>query len=906
MAQQEVPEVGTVVDGYMFMGGSPSDQSSWRAVSRAATYANGRARGLTPKEQGELAAAREAARNALGVLPDLERFSRLNADQDSGGLYAVPFVDQVLGAIDPEASQMNEITSRLAPAQRQEGSGTMSDRDLALFLRSVPSVQRPREANSALIERGRAEGRRRQAYADFLDRYAAEQGTLSGADELFRAQVAAGQIDLSGYGGPANAAAAQDELRVRDLLPNETPEALAASGRVRGADGVWRYPRDEQGNPIFPDDAGDGSSGVNGSARPGSGGEAAPAIGSGEGSAVGMEQVLGGQAAFARSALEQVPFGDELMAGFAGVMSGQGYDRMRQAQQALANYDRENNGFERNMGGVAGAVAQIPVGMGVGGAVPQILRQAPRVAGASRAANTGRVLANTARNAGGGIATGAVYGAGAGEGGLAERGGNALEGAAIGGVLGPVAGVVGERAISPAISGIGRMIRPNALEDAAGTYASRFRPDTNALAARATELENLGTQPAFIDLVDDARLGTFRAINTRDTPAREAGTRLAETRRRNLPSRVRQIAGDEISGETRPTLEVIDELSATRRNNAQEGMADFGGQQVRLNENAVQAVRSDMARSAIRDAAVRAQASLDPVERASAGRLNQLADMALDNPSGAAMTVREAQDVSAALNAAADGAYRSNTPANGPVLSDLARAIRSSARQSSEGYDNWLRQYADDSQLMEAATTGRNFVQAAPDPISERGTDAFVRNAANATPPELAVQRAAARQAMEAAGAGPTGARSVLEGFASNQDQARRAAAIGADPARLQARADAELRMVQNAQNVSPRVGSQTGTNMADQAAEVAGTARDVMTGNLPGVVTRVGRRLMSRGFNDQQAEAIGLAALDPARTREVIDLLATRMNRQEARSLLRAIRFSAAQQSGEYAGDEE
>jgi hypothetical protein len=517
--------------------------------------------------------------------------------------------------------------------------------------------------------------------------------------------------------------------------------------------------------------------------------------------------------------------------------------------------------------------------------------------------------ANAVRAGIGGAAAGGAYGFGASEGDIVERGGNALEGAAIGGVLGPVVEPIA-RPVIGAVRGIGdaarRVVRPNALEGAAGTYASRFNPDTNALAARADELERLGTQPAFSDLVDDARLGTFRAINTRDTPAREAGTRLAETRRRNLPSRVRQIAGEEISGETRPTLEVIDELSATRRANAQEGMADFGGQQVTLNENAVQAVRSDMARNAIRDAAIRAQASLDPVERASAARLNQLADMALDNPAATAMTVREAQDVSAALNAAADGAYRSATPANGPVLSDLARAIRSSARQSSEGYDNWLRQYADDSQLLEAATTGRNFVQAAPDPISERGTDAFVRNAAGATPPELAVQRAAARQAMEAAGAGPTGARSVLEGFASNQDQARRAAAIGADPARLQARADAELRMLQNAQNVSPRVGSQTGTNVADQAAEVAGTARDVMTGNMPGVVSRVGRRLMSRGFNDQQAEAIGLAALDPARTREVIDLLATRMNRQEARSLLRAIRFSAAQQSGQYAGDDE
>jgi hypothetical protein len=207
---------------------------------------------------------------------------------------------------------------------------------------------------------------------------------------------------------------------------------------------------------------------------------------------------------------------------------------------------------------------------------------------------------------------------------------------------------------------------------------------------------------------------------------------------------------------------------------------------------------------------------------------------------------------------------------------------------------------------MEAATTGRNFVQAAPDPISERSTDAFIRQATNATPPEMNVQRAAARQAMEAQGSGPTGARGVLESLASNEDQFRRAAALGVDAPRLRARSEAELRVLQDAQRVSPRVGSETMTNAADQAAEIGGAIGDVARGNLPGIMARLGRRFMSRGFSDQQAEAISLAAMDPARTREVIDMLATRMNRQEARSMLRAIRFSASRGAGEYAGDEE
>lgn len=610
-------------------------------------------------------------------------------------------------------------------------------------------------------------------------------------------------------------------------------------------------------------------------------------------------------AAFGQGAAEQVPFVDEAAAYAASRLTGIDYDTAREVQALASDADRRERPLARNAGGLAGFGATFLAPGGV-------------------ALKAGQPILNTARLAGAGAATGAVYGAGQGEGDISERGQNALEGAAIGAVAGPTVNALARPVVNAArplaqfggrqigglaerigIPGAGRLVQastPNAL---ASSVDRLPRMDANALAARADELDALGIQPAFIDVVDDARQGTFRALNTRDTPARETATRLAETRRRNLPSRVRNIAEQEVSAESRPTLEVIDELSKTRRTNAETGMADFGQNAVRLNENAVQAVRSDLVKSALRDAAVRAQASLDPVERAAANRLNQLADTALDNPAQAQLTVREAQDISAALNAAADGAFRSNTPANGPVLQTLGRAIRQSARESSEGYDNWLRQYADDSQLMEAATTGRNFVQADVNPIGARSTDAFVRQAQQATPPELMVQRAAARQAMEAQGAGPTGARSVLESLASNEDQYRRAAALGLDADALRARGDAELRMVQNAQNVSPRVGSQTATNMADQVGEAAGLAGAAMRGDLPGVVGRLGRRIMSRGFSDKQAEAISMAAMDPTRTREIIDLLATKMSRQDARSLLRSIRFAASRGAGEYAGEE-
>lgn len=144
------------------------------------------ARELATREQIQLSEARAAARNADEVVGDLNRFENLNAVEPSGGWRALPLAREVIGAFDNEASQMNEITARLAPAQRVPGSGTTSDRDLSLFLQASPSLNRPRNANQAIITRGRAEAERRAAYSAFLDRWSERRGTLIGADEAFR------------------------------------------------------------------------------------------------------------------------------------------------------------------------------------------------------------------------------------------------------------------------------------------------------------------------------------------------------------------------------------------------------------------------------------------------------------------------------------------------------------------------------------------------------------------------------------------------------------------------------------------------------------------------------------------------------------------------------------------------
>lgn len=972
MAQQQpAPSVGEVIDGYRFKGGNPAQESSWEPAeppgarllprsratgdrrSEEAYWGRRRTQGDPAVTQAEQGVA--AARRAEGLLARQEA-----QGQGTGGIYGIPIIGPVAGFLDPEIRELNAVQARQARLERQPGEGAISDFDAAQFVAMTYGADKPMDTNRALIQAQRVINDATLQKREFDEWYFGEYGTTAGSQEAWRVYAQENPIfDPASQRGEGPAQLNRGRQNWRQYFTGEQGldtqaeiDAAATAGTdefglpeygIQGGREIAVPPAGPGAGPDSPVDISGLSAADLMNLQPGQyikfpDGRVerlagAPRVGaSGEEVAPGVfqeriasdnalqERIEDGSSvpgwwrgveAFAQGAAEQFPGLDEAAAWTAAKLAGVDYEEARNVQRDVSQYDRANYGAQRNIGGVSGAVAQIPVGMGAAGALPQVLRQAPRVAGATIGADRLRRGANALRAAGTGMGAGAIYGAGAGEGGAQERGFNALEGAAIGGVLGPVAEPVARLGVN-AIRGVGdaarQVVRPNALESAAGTYASRFRPDTNALAARADELEALGIEPRFINLVSDARHGTFRALNTRGTDdlgtARDVASRLPETMRRNLPSRVRRIAEEEISTESRPALEMMEELSAARRANAQSGSQDFNSETVRLDDNIASALRSPVARSSLTQAAAVMEGSLDPAERQAAEYIRRLATD--DAGRGAMMTVREVQDVTQALNTAARSAFNSENPTAGPTLSALARSIRDQGRQQSEGYRQWLTQYADDSQLLEAVTTGRNFVTADPNPINARSTDAFVRQAEQATPPELMMQRAAARGAMEAQGSGPSGARVVLENLTSNLDQQRRASALGLDAPRLAARSEAELRVLQDAQRVSPRSGSETGTNVADQAAEVAGVAGDVIAGRPISAVTRIGRRLMSLGFNDQQAEAIGLAALDPTRTREIIDLLATRMNRQDARSTLRAIRFAAAQQSGQIAGDEE
>lgn len=430
-------QIGHVEDGYRFMGGDPGERSSWQAVSQGETYANGRPRGLSATERTALEDTRASARAAMDILPDIDRFERLNRRQSTGGWLALPGVAPVVGAFDPEVAQINEISARLTPAQRVPGSGTTSDRDLSLFQQAVPGVNRPRQANDAILTRARSEARRRSAYSDFLDRFSQENGTLSGADELWRRMVESGQVRFDG-------ATAQDNEPAAAPTENGdgAPQAASASGATPPPSGPppsgvvrWADLSTEQQLGLQRGQEVELPNGeivvLRGSPVQDLAGQRDEDRRVGEGIYVREPNLTDTVGAIATGAGEQIPGLDEAATATSAMLSGESYsearDRYRGAQQYLNDTDRTG----RNIGGIAGFAGTL--------ALPGVGAAGRFVSGAK---NVGQAVA---RGAGVGSAMTGVQSFASADGGFGERleagRDGAIAGAAIGGAIPGVARV---------------------------------------------------------------------------------------------------------------------------------------------------------------------------------------------------------------------------------------------------------------------------------------------------------------------------------------------------------------------------------------------------------------------------------------------------------------------------------
>jgi hypothetical protein len=150
---------------------------------------------LSDKDDAALALARRDAESGERMARQADRFVKYNRETGTGGLrntqISIPMLGRVLDVpaimenVSPNWGAMNSLAAATAPKDRVEGSGSTSDFEARMNLIGFPSVTQLGPTNTQTAARIKAESRRARARAGFLDRWAAEQGTLLGGDTAF-------------------------------------------------------------------------------------------------------------------------------------------------------------------------------------------------------------------------------------------------------------------------------------------------------------------------------------------------------------------------------------------------------------------------------------------------------------------------------------------------------------------------------------------------------------------------------------------------------------------------------------------------------------------------------------------------------------------------------------------------
>lgn len=908
MAQQQAPAVGEVMDGYRFKGGDPAQQSSWEQVAPvdvsseygagARRLPNGVIERVGPRggvtriaaanggtEASPMVGADARARFMINLGPlqsaqanlesmDAEGYNPSSL-QNTGAaaLEAVPFdggwAARQFGGPDYNAYNQAAKTFEAAIMPIMSGAAVTPSEAQRLIRAALPQpgdtpeVLAQKSAQRRQMINAVAQGIGQEApYADpqtQTDEYGLPDYGIDGGQEA--SAIPAGADIRRGPDGKSYAV-----VNSENLAPEDTPESLTAAGYRQDADGTWFR---MVGSDLPP-----GQGGGSGGGAPSGGGDNGGlqrGVGDAVGAIAGMP-IGAASGAFVRAGLEQFPLADEAIAGLAGITSGQGYSRAREAQRALAGYDRENNGVERNMGGIGAGLA---------------LAATPFGAPVRVASGTGRVAG--AVNAGvGGMAAGGAWGFGQGEGNALERLPEAGMGALVGGVAGPVAAPVANalnRGVVQPIAGAlrggynalrGRPADP--LVSGINRFADRSPQNVNALNTEAARFQGEDIAPTFADTVNDGGRGTLRALATRQTPARQAARDFADGRVEALPGRISRQARRIVSDDARPVEDIVGGLREARGAQARTTYAEPYAQTVPIDPQTAQALSGAPGRAALQRARAAAEAfndapAMQEIDALAAGEVAEVSAATLDR-------IRQA------LSGRAERlAQNPATRAVGAGVAQRAGMVDETL-EGVEGLAPARDAYRQASRQIEATEMGGRFMNANP--------DEFAGAMQGLSPEQLQPARAATARSIEIAARNPGSAPGVARRLYADPETANMGLAVmGDDMGRLQSAARAEAGAVRNAIEINPRAGSPTNINQQDTlgaAGAVLGVARDAT--NPLALAGRAISAIRNRGFNDAEAEAIVTAAIDPQQTERLIGMLSERMSRREARRLARAVRY--------------
>lgn len=118
-------------------------------------------------------------------LSDMQEFGRLNRETATGSFLEQVIPDDWKFLHGDNINEMNAIQSRLAPSQREPGSGSTTDADIRLFLRALPSTTNKGNVNKGIredYERNLKFGTRKR---DAMQQYLNQHGSLNNFDQYW-------------------------------------------------------------------------------------------------------------------------------------------------------------------------------------------------------------------------------------------------------------------------------------------------------------------------------------------------------------------------------------------------------------------------------------------------------------------------------------------------------------------------------------------------------------------------------------------------------------------------------------------------------------------------------------------------------------------------------------------------
>ena len=126
------------------------------------------------KSQQQLDDLRQAVMRGRGMVSQVERFGELNRQRGTGGLSDKLFPWSFSNA----ATEMESISAKLTPGQREPGSGTTSDMDLKMFKMGVPSIDKPGPTNQKIREQIIKTQQEYERTLNFKERFLQQKGYL--------------------------------------------------------------------------------------------------------------------------------------------------------------------------------------------------------------------------------------------------------------------------------------------------------------------------------------------------------------------------------------------------------------------------------------------------------------------------------------------------------------------------------------------------------------------------------------------------------------------------------------------------------------------------------------------------------------------------------------------------------